>query len=518
MKPVGYTYLNQYYRLLLPKLGLEIYQDPSALTESIVTFGASKRKVLSGRRKITDSPYEHMILAIKLQGIRLHFFAAIFSKIDIAEFTDYILNKPQSKYNRVLWYLYEWLTDNKLAISDLKTGNYEKLFDSQFYYTLKNGERDTRTRIENNAIGSNHFCPTIRKVPEVVALEEVDVYETAYAHMQSIGRDLPADAIGRSINYLYTKETKSSTEIEREKPSRKKMNRFLNTIKNAGLFELTKEQLLNIQNQIVEEKRKNTDYRKEEIYVGTTIQRLGGTDEDVHYIGPLAKHVEGMMSGLLETHDKLMIDCSIPALMHAAVISFGEVYIHPMSDGNGRIHRYLIHDVMKHRESDHEFIIPISAAILRNEKKYDDVLDVISKPIMAMLDWELDHENAVIIHKDLDYMYRFPDFTEHVKFVYEMMNTAIGEDLFYEICLLIVFDGVKKIINQLTDIPNNKLDTLVSILVQNGGQVSKKKKGYVLKYIDEDVLQSVEEEAVELISEVKEKYQIDVVSIINLSK
>ncbi len=515
MKAIGYSYLNKYYNLLLPKLGVEVYQDSKAEVEGTIRYGASKRKIIPGTRKILDTPYDNMVAAIKYQGIRLHFFAAIFKNIDVVEFTEFIKKKPNSIYNRVIWYLYEWITGEALQLKNLTAGNYIKLFDDEFYYTLEAGDRDKRTRVINNAIGTREFCPTIRKTKEIRELDQVDVYETAYAQMQEIGENLSVDVIGRSINYLYTKESKSSTEIEKENPSNKKMARFLNTIKNAGLFELTKEKIIDIQNQIVEENKRTDDYRTDEIYVGNTIQRLGGVDEDVHYIGPLAKHVSGMMQGLLDTHDKLMMDARIPSLMHATLISFGEVYIHPLIDGNGRTHRYLIHDVMKQREPEHKFIIPISAAILKNEIKYDSVLESISRPIMAMLDWELDHENdnRAIINNDIDYMYRYPDYTEHVIFVYDMMNTAIATDLLEEICLLLAFDEVKKSINDISDIPNNKLDTIVSILIQGGGIVSKSKRKYFLQYMEEDHIPYIEEFSVKVISGIKDKLKVDVTKV-----
>tara|TARA_R110001592_G_scaffold347309_1_gene640762 strand:+ start:102 stop:1688 length:1587 start_codon:yes stop_codon:yes gene_type:complete len=516
MKAIGYSYLNNHFNLLLPKLGVEVYQDPKCDTEKIINYGASKRKIIPGTRKIGDSPYHHMVAAIKYQGIRLHFFASIFKHVNEKELAEFISAKPNAAYNRVIWHLYEWLTGSKLPLSDLSTGNYINLFDDQFYYTLENGERDKRTRVINNAIGTKDFCPTVRKTPQILELAKVNVYDTAYSKMQSIGNKLTADIIGRSINYLYTKETKSSTEIEKETPSNQKMQRFLNTIRNAGLFELTKEKIIDIQNQIVEESKKSDDYRKEEIYVGTTIQRLGGIDEDVHYIGPLANHVESMMNGLLETHDKLMIDAKIPSLIHATLISFGEVYIHPLIDGNGRTHRYLIHDVMKQREPEHKFIIPISAAILKNQTKYDQILESISRPIMAMLDWELDSENnnKVVIKNDIDFMYRYPDYTDHVVFVYDMMNSAIAGELIEEISLLLVFDSIKIEINKVADIPNNKLDTLVSILIQGNGSISKNKQKYALSLISERVLSDIETFSTEIIKGAQKRLNVDVTKVI----
>ncbi|WP_158972574.1 Fic family protein [Paraglaciecola sp. L3A3] len=520
MNPVGYTFLNQHYNLLLPKLGLEVYQDMHSDVEKTVTYGASNRLVLPKSRKNLSTPYENMVAAIKYQGIRLHFFAAIFKVVDEKELTAFIADKPMAQLNRVIWYLYEWLTNKRLDLPALTSGNYVQLFDDRFYFTLTEGVRDKRTRVVNNAIGTKDFCPTVRKTPEIVKLAETDVYQTAYEEVQRLGKTISADVIGRSINYLYTKETRSSTEIENEKPDKKRMQRFLNAIKNAGLFELSKDKLIDIQNQIVAEKVRASDYRTIEIYVGTTIQKYGIVDEDVHYVGAKAEQLESMMSGLLRTHDNLMLDGKIPSLIHAAVISFAEVYIHPFDDGNGRIHRYLIHDVMKQREPAHKFIIPISAAILKNTERYDEVLESISKPIMAMLDWELDAENgnSIIINNDIDYMYRFPDYTEHVKFVYEMMNSAISNDLIEEICLLLVFDIIKKSMDQIEDIPNMKLDTLVSIIVSGGGTVSKRKRAMFLQYLDEEQLIDIEQKSIKIISETQEKFGINIQNLVIKTK
>jgi len=515
MTPIGYAYLNQYYQLLLPKLNLEVYQDPSAETESIQRYGASQRKILPRHIKTPTSPYEHMIAAIKHQGIRLPFFAAIFRRLDVEAFTLFIAAAPNAKHNRVLWHLYEWLIDTQLALPDLKFGNYVALFDDRYYFTLAEGDRDRRTRVRNNAIGTREYCPTVRKTPEINKLAKTDVYKTAYAEIQKLGEHLSADVIGRSVNYLYTKETRSSNAIENERPDDRRTQRFLNAIKNAGLFELSKEKLIDIQNQIVAETAKAGDYRDFEIYVGSVIHRRGEMDEDVHYVGCPARHVHSMMRGFFALHDRLMLDGGIPSLIHAAIVSFAEVYIHPFTDGNGRIHRYLIHDVMRQREHDHRFVIPISAAILRNTSKYDEVLESISVPLLAMLDYHFDNDRRLVIDNDIDYVYRYPDFTRHVCFVYEMMNTAISEELVQEIVLLQVFDTIKEVINRLVDVPNHKLDTLVSIVISGGGKVSRSKHRLFGAHLDDSQIADIESLATALIERMKSQFSVDLQAVMN---
>ena len=57
----------------------------------------------------------------------------------------------------------------------------------------------------------------------------------------------------------------------------------------------------------------------------------------------------------------------------ATTIAFGFVFIHPLSDGNGRIHRYIIHHVLAETGyAKRELIFPISAAILNRIGDYQN--------------------------------------------------------------------------------------------------------------------------------------------------
>lgn len=477
MKLAGYTFLNEELGLSLPPLGLELAVGDKSKDE-VKPYGSVRIKLLAKNKKAGTSLVEHIETAINYQGIRLAYLVPIFRKIDKLILTEYIKEKPQAITRRCIWYLYEWLTDTKLDIENSKS-NYAYLLDEQYYYTVKEGVKNSRTRIINNLLGNKDFCPMIRKTPEVLKCEQKEIMDMAQAQLNDVHRAINPELLGRSIEYLYTKETKSSTEIEKESTPDHKMRRFYRVLKTSGTISLNKKRLQDIQNEIVRSEKKDADYRMEEIYVGETrLTWHDGLEENIHYIGPKAEHVASMMEGLLNMHKALLLDNRLPAMMHAALISFGFVYIHPFSDGNGRIHRYLIHDILKTRiTTDQDFIIPVSATILQRYSEYDDVLEQLSKPVMALIDYEIDEkDHSISINNDINYMYRYPDLTHHVLFLYKMMEASISEDLIQEVLYILKYDAVKKAIEERYDIPNKELNLFIQLAIQNNGKISKKKK------------------------------------------
>lgn len=499
MKPAGYAFLVQQFNLHLPPLTLDLYSG-NEYADQVIPYGQRKRKILAKTKVVGTTASEHLATAIKYQGIRLNYLSCIFPLIDEVELTEYIKSSPTSVLTRSIWYLYEWLQQKELNVEDSKTGTYIKLMEEDFYFTLKNGEKSSRHRVENNMLGNRYFSPLVRKTPELVELAKCDVMEMALMKIKALEDAVNTETIGRSLTYLYTKETKSSTEIENEDSRATKTQRFFQILKTAGSMDLTKQRLLHVQNQIVQnEEMKNEDYRNHNIYVGTNRKLTSGaSDEDIHYIAPHHNEVAPMMSGLLDAHEKLMIDNQTPVLIHSTIISFGFVYIHPMEDGNGRLHRYLIHDILKQRSENHkDFIIPVSSAILSRMSEYDRVLETLSVPVMASINYtKLDHEVASIqINNDINYLYRYPDMTEHAIFLYRMMETAITNDLISEVLYIIEYDEIKKYINSLIDLSNQYLDKLVSDLIEQKGTLSNRKKKKHLKGIGQPDLEAIEEYA-----------------------
>jgi Fic family protein len=85
--------------------------------------------------------------------------------------------------------------------------------------------------------------------------------------------------------------------------------------------------------------------------------------------------------------------------MRGAVAAFGFIYIHPLADGNGRVHRFLINDVLR-RDGvvKPPMILPVSSLINSDQSErqsYDRILDEISRPLMQALsglyEFEADH-------------------------------------------------------------------------------------------------------------------------------
>ena len=380
MKLAGYTYLVEELGLSVPPLGLDLAVGDSS-KEEIKPYGSSRIKLLSKNKNVGSTIYEQIETAINYQGVRFAYLVPIFEKLDESGLAAYILEKPQALPRRCIWFLYEWLMSKTLEIENSQA-NYSELLDTNFYFTSIKGVKNPRTRIINNCLGNKDFCPMIRKTSKVMDWSNKNLMEIAQAELTEMHGSVSPELLGRSVEYLYTKETKSSTEIEKETPPEDKMRKFYQVLKTSGTINLNKRRLLDIQNEIVSGNKKDDDYRKEEIYVGETIPTSQGYNQNIHYIGPRFSQVPSMMNGLIEMHRSLLLDNSLPAMMHAAILSFGFVYIHPFSDGNGRVHRYLIHDVLKSRiKTEQDFIIPVSAAILQRNDEYDAVLEKISKSV-----------------------------------------------------------------------------------------------------------------------------------------
>jgi hypothetical protein len=304
-----------------------------------------------------DSLGDHLEFALKYDGVNLEILAKVFQAAPKQELANYIRSKPMGKYARRIWYLYETLTGARLPIKDLAGVAYVDVLEPTDYYT-SSGCPIRRQRVRDNLLGDVRLCPVVRRTDRLAAFEKAGLAERC----QKVIAKYPKALLKRALSYLYTKETKSSFEIEHITPTATRTERFVALLELAEREDFfNKDALIGLQNRIVDERFRDSDYRHSQNYVGQTVawQR-----ERVHYAAPKPTDLPDMMAGMEAAHRR-MLEGDVQPVVHAAVTSFGFVFMHPFEDGNGRIHRFLIHNILAKRGFTPKGIMfPVSAAML----------------------------------------------------------------------------------------------------------------------------------------------------------
>ncbi len=420
----------------------------------------------------TDTVLSHIEFMLKYDDLNLDLLAAVFRKLEEQELLNYIYESPSGRYSRRIGYLYEWLTNRKLNITYEVSGNYTNLLDTDRYLTGKI-IKNARWRINDNLLGVPAFCPIIRKTQALDALLAKDIRN----EIEGLKNDYSPEIFQRASQYLYRKETRSSYEIESEKPSPDRVDRFITILYQAGkqpFSEVMSEQHLTIlQNAIVDPRYAQPGFRDFQNYIGQTNYR---GEEIYHYVCPPPSMIDSMMTGLTATEEKTL---GTPAVARAAIIAFGFVFIHPFFDGNGRIHRFLIHDVLtRDGLAEQGFIIPVSAHMLQNRAEYDTVLEDYSKPLMQRVRFTISGSGELSIDntEDVSPYFRYPDLTLQSEYLAKTIFSTIQKDLFEELFFLERYDELKNELQQLIDMPDKRLSDVIMYLHQNKGVFPNRRK------------------------------------------
>ena len=415
----------------------------------------------------------HLTFALKHEGVNLEVLAALFERIDLEPFEreldELVAARPTGRYVRQLWFLCEYLTDRRLRASDLRTGNYVPLLDQAEYYTAP-ARRSPRHRILDNLLGTRAFCPMVRRTERLRDFENKHLAEEA----AKIVAELDEDAIRRAVSYLYTKETRSSFSIEGESPSSSKTERFVGLLKAVpGIDKLTREQLVRLQTEAVDPRFAEGDYRKSQVYVGEQVDLVR---QKIHFIAPRAEDVPAMMEGLLDCQRR-MEGTALDPVIQAAVASFGFVFIHPFEDGNGRIHRLLIHYVLSRNGFTPKGIIfPVSAVMLQRRHEYNDALEQFSVPVMRLVDYEEHGDGTVEVKNETAHLYRYFDATPMAEALYGWVEQTVRDELRRELEFIAGFRKIRQEVDAIVELPDKQANLFITLCLQNNGRLSPAKR------------------------------------------
>jgi hypothetical protein len=430
---------------------------------------------------------EHLEFALKYDGINLGILECLFHRVQEQEIIDWIASKPMGKYARKIWFLFEFITGKVLPIENLIQGNYVDLLEQDLYYTTQPGQRAQRQRIINNLPGNRRFCPIIRRTDKLAAMEKLDLHRRC----DEIVTAYPPDLIRRALNYLYNKETMSSFEIERIKPSASRSEKFIGLLMMAENRDFCEKScLIDLQNHIVDPRFRDKAYRSNQNYVG---QVISYQKKIVHYICPKPEDLHELMDGLLSAH-RIMIEGGVPAVIHTAVIAYGFVFMHPFEDGNGRIHRFLIHNILSLRRAVPKgLMFPISAAMLKNPDLYDRSLESFSKPLMQKIEYDLNDLGQLTVQGETISFYRYMDMTTQAEAMYDFVQLTVEQELTEELNFIESYDRTKRQIQNIVDMPDNLIDLFIQLSLQNNGRISNNKRTSHFRFLTDKELEQMEE-------------------------
>ena len=493
---LGYLYLVEQYQLAALPLQAAAQIDP--LIKGRQTRSVGNRDVLVFEPKYQPETglVGHLQFALRYEGINLEVLYLLFRQTGRDELNAWLSESPTSSYARRTGFLFEWLTGEQLKVNVPAKERYVDLVDNTLQFGLTKGEKNTRFRVNNNLPGNKNFCPLVRRTKY---LNEMIAHDLREKTRETLAR-YDQDILRRAAGYLYLKETQSSFEVERENPSADRAQRFADLLRQADTREvLSEERLVQLQQAVVDARFHEFTWRHQQNWVG----KDHGYRQLIDFIPPGPEDVPELMAGLLSLAGASRnwfpdegnggFDSQFDPVVLAAVIAFGFVFIHPFMDGNGRIHRYLIHEVLTNAGfTPRGIILPISAVILANLDEYVAVLENFSRPLRTRTSYNPDTPDIPAVGNDAVY-FRYFDATIQAEFLYSSLQRTVEEDLVTEINYLVGFDNAYKALNSLLDWPAHGLELFIRIVHQNNGRLSKSKRDSHFDWMKEKEIETAEQ-------------------------
>lgn len=481
--PAGYAALMSAYDLVLP-----LPPRLAAISERHHPVATSQWLMLTPRHRPDPTLNAQLTFAIKWEGVNLSALAQLFRVIEPDDLAAFIRATPTGAFTRRVWFLYEWLAGKRLDIPNAGKVRYVDAIEQGQQFALNKGEPSPRHRVVNNLPGTPRFCPMVWRSKTLAQATGKNLDARA---REQIGRVRP-DLVARAAAFLLLNDSKSSFAIEGERPTGKRAVRWGQAIAQAGNSQLSLPEFDRLQRTVIGDARfVRLGLREEGGFVGVHDRETGDPIPD--HISARADDLEDLLAGLVAYMARIVSGGYDPVVA-AAALSFGFVYIHPYVDGNGRIHRWLIHHALAAANYNPPgLVFPVSAAILRQLDDYRAVLETYSKPLLAEIEWRRTPKGNVIVTNDTADYHRFFDATAHAEFLYACVEQTIVEDLPREVAFLEAFDRFSLGAQEIVDMPFDRVELLQKFLQQHDGQLSQRARSREFAALTNDEAVQIEE-------------------------
>ena len=481
-EPAGYSWLIDRYGLNLPlppRLAAIARRDHPRTTPDWLLLRPSRRP--------QPTLAEHLAFAFRREGIDLSVLDALFASVPAEEAAAAVRAQPTGALSRRLWFIYEWLTGERLDLPDASAARYVPAVDMRLQFALEGGERSRRHKVLGNLPGTPAFCPMVRRTPMLDAACALQLDARA---RDTTGRVHP-DLMARAASFLLLNDTKSSFAIEGERPSNVRAARWGRAIAEAGQRVPDRAELERLQQIVIGDARfVRLGLRHEGGFVGLH-DRIDRSPLPDH-VSARPEDLPGLVNGIAAWCARA-VEGRLDPVVAAAVAAFGFVYVHPFEDGNGRIHRWLIHHVLAAAGyTPPGVVFPVSAAILSRIGDYRRVLESRSSAMLPFIDWRATEGGNVEVLNDTAAFYRYFDATAHAEFLYGCIERTVEEDLPREIRFLVAFDRFAAGVKDMADMPDRRVELLRGFLEQNGGRLSVRARSREFAALTDDEAARVE--------------------------
>jgi hypothetical protein len=441
-----------------------------------------------GRWRLYDKRYwpgdtfdDHLDFTLRNENFDLLVLKRAFAAIDPKVLEAFVKATPKGIPARRAWCLYELMTGHKLDIPDDPGVPAVDLLDSEAYFTGKS-RLSRRHRVRDNLLGNGAYSPLIRRTERLNKFTQRGLAERA---AETLGRT-GAHLMTRAASFLLSADGRASFEIEGERPPRSRLERWGKAVLQAGKNKLTLDEILRLQDVLIEDRRfVHVGLRPDGVFLG---ERDHNQDPLPEFIGGRPEDLPELMAGMLETNDRMSAD-GIDAVLQAAATAFGFVYIHPFQDGNGRLHRCLVHHVLAERKyTPPGVVFPVSSVMYDRIDEYRKTLQAHSGPLMNFIDWRPTPQHNVEVLNDTKDLYRYFDAPEAAEFLYSCVERTVEHDLPREIDYLRRHDQALRRIMNTVEMPDRVAENLLMFIRQNKGALPKRRRtGEFNKLTDDEV-------------------------------
>jgi hypothetical protein len=432
-----------------------------------------------------DTFADHLTFALRHEYLDLPILKRIFAAVPPTEVEAVVRAAPTGIPARRAWYFYEILTSRTLEVNDAPPAAAIDLLDLEAYFTGK-PRLSRRHRVRDNLLGTGRFCPVIRRTKALTEFLSLDLAAKA---RETVGRT-GAHLLARAASFMLLADSRASFEIEGERPPRNRLERWGRAVLEAGKNRLTLDEIVRLHRILIEDTRfVHAGLRPDGVFLGE-LDRFG--DPLPEFIGARPGDLADLLGGLVEANDR-MRDDGVDPVLKAAATAFGFVYIHPFQDGNGRVHRCLIHHVLAERKfTPPGMVFPVSSVMLDRIDEYRATLQFHSRPLMPFIEWRPTPDRNVEVRNDTADLYRYFDCTEQAEFLYACIQRTVERDLPREIDYLRRHDEALRRIMDTVEMPDRVAEDLVMFIRRNAGRLSKKRREGAFKTLRDEEVTAIE--------------------------